>query len=289
MDGFFNLGNFQFKSVLKQLTGEVGAGTYRLHMSLEWTATQEAERFEALRLVGDGMLEYSVQQGPRKAIGPLHATSPIRFGKRPFEPTARVELATFIAPAQVEAIEQARSGGPISLHLRMQEALLWPSDPEPLMTTETAEFEIVHQLKASEWVEVLEQFRYAAMFLLQVPIYERGLPSARAKEAVHDLQLAAEAIYEGRFREAVAACRDALEVAYGETDKNLYPELGNSLSNVQNAGKEARFWLVRRAVWAVTNAAKHRDAATQGIVWERSDAVAALTMVASILQLDPPS
>lgn len=45
----------------------------------------------------------------------------------------------------------------------------------------------------------------------------------------------------------------------GATDKDLHPELGYKVENLRDANKETRFWLVRRALWAVTHAAKHRD------------------------------
>ena len=44
----------------------------------------------------------------------------------------------------------------------------------------------------------------------------------------------------------------------------------------------------RQALSAVTHAAKHKDAVTQQIQWERRDAVAVITMLSALLELEPP-
>jgi predicted transcriptional regulator len=106
--------------------------------------------------------------------------------------------------------------------------------------------------------------------------------------AKNDLEKAVSDMAEGRYRDAVSACRDALEAAYGAADKDLHPELRYKVENLRDADKETRFWLVRRALWALTHAAKHRDDATQDIEWERRDAAAVVTMLAALLEQDPP-
>jgi hypothetical protein len=93
---------------------------------------------------------------------------------------------------------------------------------------------------------------------------------------------------EGRYREAVATCRDALETAYGGNDNELHSELGYKVPGLREADKEARFWLARRGLWAVVHAAKHRDDATRDIEWERRDAQASILMLSALLEHDPP-
>jgi nucleotide-binding universal stress UspA family protein len=73
----------------------------------------------------------------------------------------------------------------------------------------------------------------------------------------------------------------------GATDKDLHAELGYKLENLRDANGETRFWLVRRALWAVTHAAKHRDDATQDIELERRGAAAIVTMLGALHEQDP--
>ena len=190
-----------------------------------------------------------------------------------------------------EVIERERSGGPIMLHLQLQGMIFRPDSHQPAAastpTTQGFWGELAYQVKATEWVEVLEHLRYAQGFLLQVPKFE-SRTSPKAIEATTDVEKAIEHMAEGRYKDAVAACRDALEVAYGDADKNLHPELGYKVDNLRDADKETRFWLARQALWAVTHAAKHKDVVTQQIQWERRDAVAAITMLSALLELEPP-
>jgi len=57
---------------------------------------------------------------------------------------------------------------------------------------------------------------------------------------------------------------------------------------LREADKAARFWLVRQGLWARTNAAKHNDELTQNIEWERRDAGAAIAILGSLLEQQPP-
>jgi predicted transcriptional regulator len=194
-----------------------------------------------------------------------------------------------VLPAQLEAIEQERSGGPITLHLQLQ-GLIFRSDANTAapITDRTEGFwgELAYEVKPGDWVEVLEHWRYAEGFLLQVPVVAGE--SARAIRASRDIQKAVGDMAEGRYRDAVSACRDALEAAYGTADKEVHPELGYRGDNLREAGKEARFWLLRQALWAITHAAKHRDEATEVIEWERRDAAAVVTILSALMRQDPP-
>jgi len=289
VDAFFAVRQAQIKSALKRLGGERGAGTHRLSLELEWTP-MKPDVLAGARLLATGDLEFSVNQGARKPISPIQTFLPIRFPMREEgAQQTRVDMGAYLTPAQLEAIEQDRSGGPLMLHLRLQGVAFFdaPGEIEPAALTDAFWFECAHEIKAAEWVEVLRQLGYAQGFLIQVPLYD-GAVSRQAAEAARDLQQAVAAIQEGRFRDAVATCRDALEVAYGSSDKDAHPELEYKVTGITAADKAARFWLVRQALWAVTNASKHRDPTTQDIEWERKDAVAVASVLAALLEQDPP-
>ena len=279
------------KSVLKQLTGATGFGTYRINVTLEWTPIRPAIFDEAKVALG-GDLEVSFANRARQPVAQLQPFYAIAFPSSQMGPVqARLDLGANVSPAQLESIERERGGGPIMLHLMLQGLIFRPSsleESELIPRVEGFWGELAYNLKPAQWVEVLENFGYAQGFLLQVPKYG-SRSSPKAAEATVDLEKAIGHMAEGRYRDAVAACRDALEVAYGDGDRNRYPELGYKVENLRNADKDARFWLARQALWALTHAAKHKDEVTQTITWERSDAVAIITMISSLLEQAPPN
>jgi hypothetical protein len=199
------------------------------------------------------------------AVGPI-GPGVVAFPERGRTYAVRIDLRATLNRSQVEAIEMARDGGPISFCIRAH-GMVFPGavDGQQVSTPETFWHDIEFRLKAAEWVEVLEAWDYAQGFLIQVPTVP-DLSSVAAVEASKELRRAVSEMTEGRYRAAVAACRDALESAYGSSDGDRYPELGYSVAGIRKAGKEERFWTLRRGAWAVANAAKHNDEETGDIV-----------------------
>jgi hypothetical protein len=289
VDSFLSIGPGGIKSSLKQLSGRSGLGTYRIDLMLEWTPIRSTNLAGAhVAVAGD--LEAGFVQGARLPLAQLQPLYAISFtGPEHGSVQALVNMGANVSPAQLEAIERQRSGGPITLHLQLQGIIFRPSSHEatPMAPAVQAFWgPLEYQVKAAQWVEVLGHWGYAQGFLLQVPAVTGQ--SVKAVRAKNDLEKAVSDMAEGRYRDAVSACRDALETAYGTADKDLHPELGYKVENLRDADKEARFWLVRRALWAVTHAAKHRDEVTRDIEWERRDAAAIVTMLAALLEQDPP-
>jgi hypothetical protein len=136
-------------------------------------------------------------------------------------------------------------------------------------------------------MEVLESWEYAKGFRLEVPMLT-GQDSVSAVRAIKDVEKAIAEMAEGRYRDAIATCRDALEIAYGSDDKNLYPNLGYTVTGLSEADKKERFWLARRGAWAIAHAAKHRDDTTDAIEWDRRDARALILLLSALLEQDPP-
>lgn len=290
MDAFLSIGSGGIKSSLKQLTGRVGLGTYRIDLALEWTPIRSLDLAGAYVAVA-GDLEASFVAGARLPLAQLQPLYAIAFPEPEHGAVQTpVIMGANVLPAQLEAIERERSGGPLVLHLQLQGIILRPASHEPtpaLPAVQAFWGTLEYQVKPAQWVEVLQNWSYARGFLLRVPILT-GAQSVKAIRAKNDLEKAVSDTSEGRYRDAVSACRDALETAYGAADKDLHPELGYKVENLRDADKETRFWLVRRALWAVTHAPKHRDDATQDIEWERRDAAAIVTMLGALLEQDPP-
>ena len=271
---------------LLQLSGTAGLGTHRLEIALEWSPSDWNALGDA-RIFFGGEAEVSFTNGMRYPIGQLQATYAVAFadGQQKSYP-ARADLSTHLLPAQLEVLEQKRAGGPLTLFLKLRGVLI-PGPESTLPSVEGFSDDLEFRLKEADWLTVLENWNYAQGFLLQVPIFAEGA-SARTAKANEDLEKAISEMAEGRYREAIAKCRDALETAYGPDDKGLYPDLEYKVKGIQEATKEERFWLARRGAWAVANASKHSDEATRDIDWNRRDARALVLMLSALLEQEPP-
>jgi hypothetical protein len=289
MDDFINIGSGGIRASLTRLHGEQGIAVSRLVLSMEWTPA----RTDALAGAGvliEGHLGVGYNQGGSRVIGPVQSLHPIVF-PRPDQhhgmSQAHVDIVADIARVQLDALEHERDGGPLTLHLHLHGHVLRPQ-PEEFGPNDPASFwsDTRYDVKPADWVEVLEHWQYAQGFLIQVPGYA-GIDSAVMRLAKRELDSATHAILDGRYREAVAACRDGLEAVYGSTDGSLHAELEYSVKNTREADKDARFWLIRQALWVLTHAAKHNDGVTQPIEWTRRDAVAAVAVLAALIQQAP--
>lgn len=278
------IGQRNIRCELINATGQPGIGTYRLSLLSEWSPTRFDE-LEGAKLIVGGDMQVSFGNDAPYPLAQLQAVYSMAFPTREHGTSTRVDLAANLSAAQVEALEARREGGPIKLHLNLQGgAFREASDDRPSLS-EGFWGSLVYRFRPSDWLEILGHWQYAHGFLIQVPAVA-GPASTRLKGAIEDIEKAILHMSEGRFREAVAACRDALEVAYGD-DRNQHPELDDKAS--REAGKDERFWLARRGLWAVSHAAKHRDDATADIEWERRDARALIMMVSALLEREPPS
>ena len=274
-------------ATLVSLSGGRGLGTYRLGLVFDLLPA-DWQRFHDARLLCAAEIGIGL---PGTGSIPLTATS---LGAAAFASVsqgtfpARLDLSGQFDQTQLDELERRRDGADLSLHLRFRGVLLpaHPSDQPPAIPTAfwtDAEF----QIKKAEWVELLEQWDYAQGFLLQVPRFRR--PSSPAAErAGKELEAAIAKLADGDHRAAVAGCRDALELAYGDSDPPP-PELEFKAPGLKSADKEARFWLLRHALRSLAHAAKHSDSTATAIEWERRDAVALIRVLASLLERDPPS
>ena len=277
-------------SSLLQLGGSAGLGVYRLEVAMNWTPTHWDVLSNA-RVIFGGEVEVSFAQGMHFPLGQLQAVYAVAFANAEQRThAARVDLSTNLLPAQLEALERKRAGGQLNLHLKVRGVLLLSAGSTASPAKPSAEGfsdDLEYRLKASEWMEVLERWEYAKGFLLEVPMLAE-LDAVRAVKASKDVEKAISEMAEGRYRDAIATCRDALETAYGGDDKSLYPNLGYKVTGLSEADKKERFWLARRGLWAVAHAAKHRDDTTDAIEWDRRDARALILMLSALLEQDPP-
>lgn len=286
--GSIRMGRFgDVAASLTHLTGRRGAGIYRLELVLDllplnWPGLHDS------RVMIWADLEVALANASRLAVGTL-GPGTTAFAEPGRTYPARLDLAINLTPQQVEIIEEVRDGGEISLCLRAH-GMVFPGldhGAEHARSPETFWHDLEFGLKPAEWIEILEAWDYARGFLVQVPVLS-PTETAAATRAAKSLEHAVTEMMHGRYRAAIGACRDALETAYGGSDKDLYPELEYSVSGIREATKEQRFWLIRRGAWSVANAAKHNDDETRDIDWGRSDAQALILTLSALLQQDPP-
>ena len=287
--GSIRMGRFgDVSASLTHLTGRRGAGIYRLELVLDllplnWPGLHDS------RVMVWADLEVAPANASRLAVGTL-GPGVAAFAEPGKTYPARLDFGIDLMPQQVEVIEEVRSGGEISLCLRAN-GMVFPGvdhGAEQSGNPESFRHDLELRLKPAEWIEILEAWDYARGLLVQVPVLSAAETAASAR-AVRSLEQAATEMMHGRYRSAISACRDALETAYGGSDKDLHPELKYSVSGIREATKEQRFWLIRRGAWSVANAAKHNDDETGDIEWGRSDAQALILTLSALLQQDPPT
>jgi hypothetical protein len=287
---FLRINSSTIRWELTHFSGVPGLGTYQLRLTLEWSPTKYDE-LERARVLLAGDLEVSLTQDAPKPLAQLQPLYAVAFADNTQGTSARIDLRANVYPGQLEMLERERSGGGVKLHFRLQGGLFRtarPNDPDDSGGISAVFWQdLVYRLRPSDWLEVLEHWKYAKGFLIQVPSLTAP-ESSPAIKARDELELAIAHMSEGRYRDAVAACRDALELAYDSDDKDRHPEMGYKAPGIESADKTARFWLARRGLWAITHAAKHRDEVTDTIQWERRDAHAVIVMLSALLEHDPP-
>ncbi len=284
MEDQIQIGSNAIRVRLNQLSGEIGFGVFRLVLSTEWTPIGR-ESLAPARVILSGHLSIGFEKRGTKLVGSFQSLHPTAFGSSTRSlMDARVELVVDLMPHQVDAIERERDGRAIDFELHVAGLLLRPGDDDRGDLDPMSFWNFLrYNVRAVDWLEVLQQWQYAESFLVQSPAFRAGIDVG---PAVNRLNEAGQAVSAGDYRRAVALCRDALEAAYGTDDSDLYPELGYRVGKIKEADKTARFWLARRGLWAITNAASHNDETTSQIDWQRRDAVAAISILSALLQQD---
>jgi hypothetical protein len=154
--GSLRLGRFgDVSTTLLQLHGNRGAGVDRLDLALEllplhWNLLHDA------RLMMWADLEVAPEGTGRLAVGTI-GPGVVAFAERGKTYPARIDLRATLSRQQVEAIEAARDGGPISLCLRAR-GMVFPGivEGQEGSSPETFWHDTEMRLKETEWVEVLE-------------------------------------------------------------------------------------------------------------------------------------
>jgi hypothetical protein len=274
VDGYLHIGNTQVNFTLKNLTGMEGLGVRRLNFRFDVAPLTPAS-FGGHQILMESSVSIQPDNLGPKYAGRAFCTFPGSF------PTAEsghqiktdLELGLDLSQAQLEAIEEHRQGSWVFVVFDVLGVLIGP-EPRRFWG------QMPIRVEKAAWGQALEQLGYSKLFILDVPL----AASAQAAKGVRWLEEAVAALNDGRYRHAVAACRDLIEDVWGS--EAGFPAFAPTFKNKRQAGKDVRFWWTRQGVLQLTHAAKHADEVAVQIEWTRQDAVAAIRTIAALLQQD---
>ena len=268
---------------LKTIEGAPGLGFYRLIAQIDVVTHDRQPEEEIVTTNITGEMWVHGANSREHYLGCLRRQgmeSPIVTYPRTSKDQLRLELE--LEGGRIEAVERIRLGGDLFIGLDVHGMAYSAGErPRPVEAT------LHYKANQATWLEVLEQMGYRKTMLLEIPIPgdEAG---PELSEAAKYLREAQEQLLHGKWRQAVAACRDVLEslsIALGDNKWKPPADLKRMLEVTKGMGKEERIRLMRWAMMPLTHAAKHADEVTARIEWNMVDARAVIIMTASVLQM----
>lgn len=185
-------------------------------------------------------------------------------------------LVTELDHRRVDAIEDLRPGGDLKFDITLRGAIRGGGEEERVEERGAV------PVNQSQWIEVLRGLEYDRRMLLEIPVADESA-SPKMAEAARRLKKAQDAIFGGEYPAAVGCCREALEAlscALGDAQQ----EKQATFQNLKGKDKHERLRLVRHALRVLCSPPHHADERAAAIEWTRKDAVAAMAMVAALLQ-----
>jgi hypothetical protein len=172
---------------------------------------------------------------------------------------------------KLEALESMRNGGGLSFSMGLFGTSV-EGGRHSLTSTQLA-----YTAAQGVWVPILEKMGYEKRLLLEVPMPD-PVVSPHISGAVQHLEKAQRQLALGYAREAVGACRDALESL-----KPFLGDTGQDLGDAQKRSKKDRLLNLRRALHQITHPAHHADPAAAQFDYGRIDAVSIISSVAGLI------
>ncbi len=188
----------------------------------------------------------------------------------------RQQLELYLSPSTLEALEACRNGSDAILQLRVsgtitgyataetepgekgqgipwQESVFLNAAPSWVFKPERGSHDLVLKVSQSDWVVFLEQAGYRKTVLVEIKLPDDGALA----DALKHMEDARAAFLEGRYADAVAGCRKALETAISDGDCP-WQETKDRNSR-ENMRVEARFRLSWCAIRHITHLAHHSN------------------------------
>lgn len=187
----------------------------------------------------------------------------------------RINFEVELDAKRIEAIEQIRLGGSLNFSIQLYATATQGKQSE-LLNGQSYSLTV----SQSDWIQILENIGYRKTLLLEVPL-PMGETNSAFKDAAKHLDHAHKQMLHGHYRDAVGACRDAIE----SLNLSLKDEVASLPKNKRERSKADRVNALRQSFYELTNAAKHADEVTESIDWNLADARACISFAATLLQL----
>lgn len=253
---------------LQQLSGRPGIGAHHLLARLEVTSRPVLEGGTVLLSVTAEVAMSFAGGGPRP-LGPGRFSGPVALSS---VPRPSVDLTVDLSDGQVEQIDALRDGGDVGLVLDVAGVA---HHPDGRADQFTGQYQL--HVARGDWVEALGQA--GALYAATVTLLLTPSGPGRARpEVAAALARARQALAVGRWTDAVAGCRQVLEVA------GLSGQALNEAKRERS--KDERYGRLADALFAlydVGSGATHQDTITSGFQWQRADAVAAVACCVALL------
>jgi hypothetical protein len=192
---------------------------------------------------------------------------------------ARVRLAVELSAPQLEAFERLRQGRRFVLAVAYHGLA---ADHEGRVNRVRGRDQ--REVGQDEWLDVLNSLHHHRTVLVEIPLPDDASPTSLSA-STRELASATTALRQGRVRDAVGACRLALESlahAVGEDPANY--NVADLVRRNPNLDKQARFALLRKSLTVVAHPAHHGDPNATAIEWHYEDAAALITQTAAMLR-----
>lgn len=268
----------------KMLQGRPGLGFYQLIMSIDVTTHGKQTGEEVTLTSIGGELKVRGKDNKMYFLGcPRRQDREFPLTTYPHMQKSNLTLGIELDAKRIEAIERIRMGGDLFFEMDLYGVAHSGREKNTQAVCDTLQY----RANQSTWTEILEQMGYRRTILLEIPVPGDEI-SPEFSKATMNLQTAHVHMLRGHFRDAVGACRDVMESLTAALHDNgdQQPEAIQSwFEGTRSLGKEERLRIVRRALTVLTHAARHADQVSTSIEWGPTDARAAITMAAALLQL----
>ncbi|EQD46905.1 hypothetical protein B2A_08677, partial [mine drainage metagenome] len=186
------------------------------------------------------------------------------------------ELWLDLSGEQIEALERRRAGQRLEFHVNLHLQIHYNS------TIHSGQADARFYVNESDWAEILRQVRYVDQLIVAVELPIDA--SEQIRTAVQHVRAAHQHLIAGRYTDAVAVCRRAMESLHPLTDdakaaaiRTAFAEARKKMSMAQRAE------LVRMAVHHFANPAHHEEPGKPAEVYSRQDALFILSAAAGVV------
>ncbi len=270
-------GNPFAELMVTRIGGQRGVGSHRLLINIKLTPQPRAQGDEVLLLeMGGSLAIENTQGGPIGRLEQMDGPTPTKILGNAWAWTQVFMIG--LDRRQLEKIKEIRQGKGLRFTIVLWGLAVYRNEVHRLTAQES------YSVNQGTWVETLQELGYARTLLLEIPIPDEDT-APELTQAVNYMTSAQQAMNQGKSREAVGCCRDALEAlsdALGDKDDQdtAAQEL---FKNTRALDKAGRLRVLRRALKVFVHPARHGDEDSARIEYCRSDSVAIISMIAALI------